>query len=80
MVDFAVLDRDELGEDADGDLLGCDRADVETDRRVHVLERIGRDLVGDELVVDARDFRAAANQAEIPQFERRKSPKRFEGS
>src|SRR5258707_65476 len=39
---LAVLDRNQLGEDADRDLLRGDGADVQADRRVHVAERDGR--------------------------------------
>ena len=41
---LAVLDGDQLREDADGDLLRRDGADVEADRRVHALEEFGRHL------------------------------------
>ena len=41
---LAVLHGDQLGEDADGDFLRRDGADVEADRRVHALQRLRRHL------------------------------------
>ena len=75
---LAVLDGDQLGEDADGDFLRRDGADVEADGRVDVLERLGRHLVGEQLVVDARHLGAAADEAEIAQLARRQRAQRLE--
>ena len=41
---FAAADGDQLGDDRDGDLLRGDRADVEADRGVHVLEVLDGDV------------------------------------
>src|SRR5688572_24161444 len=65
--DPAVLDGNELGDDADGDFLRSDSADVETDRRVDALERFSSDSVLDECVEDAFDLRLAAYEAAIAQ-------------
>src|SRR6185503_18876466 len=62
---LAVLDRDELGEDAHGDLLGRDGADVESDRRMDLLEQVRVRAVARELVVDARHLRPAADESEV---------------
>ena len=66
---LAVLHRDQLREDADRDLLRRDGADVEADRRVDAFQEIGRHLILDERLVDARHFRAASDQAEIATLE-----------
>ena len=75
---LAVLDGDQLGEDADGDLLRRDGADVEADRRVHARQRLGRHPVRRQRVVDARDLGAAADQAEVAQLARRQRAQRLE--
>ena len=76
--DLAVLDGDQLREDADGDLLRRDGADVEADRRVDALQQLGRHAVRGQRVVDARHLGAAADQAEIAQVARRQRAQRFE--
>src|SRR3954471_20266589 len=75
---LAVLHGDQLGEDADGDLLRRHGADVEADWRVHALEQGGRRLVLGERAVDARDLGAAADQSEIAQVARRERAQRLE--
>src|SRR5881392_3469350 len=70
-VGLAMFHGNELGQDADGDFLRPHRADVEADRRVDALQGDSGDPVGYQRVVDARDLRAAADQAEIAQFPRR---------
>src|SRR5579872_2370937 len=51
---LAMLDGDELGEDADRDFLRRHGADVEADGRVDALQAIGGHAALDERVVDAR--------------------------
>ena len=65
---LAVLDRNQLREDADGNFLRRDGADVQTDGRVHVAERVGRlrtRLVAkaNEAVVDAMLAMATAPES-----------------
>ncbi len=78
-VGLAVLHGDQLGEDADGDFLRRDGADVEADRRVDAL-RASRAASGRrvERVVDARDLRAAADEPEVAQLARRERAQRVE--
>ena len=45
---------------------------------MHAGQEIGRRLIGDERVVDARHFRPAPDQPEIAQLAGRKRPKRFQ--
>ena len=61
-----MADRDQLGEDADGDFGRRDRADVEADRRVHALRGTRpASLRLEQRVEDARHLGAAADQAEV---------------
>src|SRR3954471_834385 len=69
-LDLAVLHGDQLGEDAYGNLLRSDSADVQADRGVHLLEHVRRHAFGEQLVGDARHFRAAANEPQITQLAR----------
>src|SRR5262245_13424425 len=52
----AAADRDELGEDADGDFFRGDGADVETDRRMHARKALEWHAFLDERVVDLLDL------------------------
>jgi hypothetical protein len=74
----AAADGDELREDADGDLGWCDRTDLETDRRVHAIEAFRRHALGEQNRTDARDFRAASDEAQIAQIARGERPHGFE--
>src|SRR5690242_4345680 len=65
---LAVLHRDQLGEDADGDLLRRDGADVETDWRMHARQQRRIHALFDQRVVDTRDLGAAADQPQVSQF------------
>ena len=78
VAELAVLHGDQLRQDADGDLLRCDRADVQADRRMHALQALAGDAVLLQRVVDAGDLRAAADQAEIPEVPRREGAQRLE--
>src|SRR5438876_6462758 len=77
-VALAMFHGNELGQDADGDLLRRHRADVEADRRVDALQGDSGVPIGYQRVVDARDLRAAADQAEIAQLPRREGAQRLE--
>ena len=74
-----MLDGDELGEDADGDLLRRDRADVEADRaRARCAAARPACRSSTQRVVDARDLGAAADQAEVAEIARRQRAQRVE--
>src|SRR3954471_5307433 len=64
---LAVPDGNELREDADGDLGGRDRADVQTDRGVYAPETLARHALSLERLEDARHLGAAADQPEVAQ-------------
>ena len=73
-----MLHRDQLGEDADRNLLRRDRADVEADRGVHLLQVLVGHGVGLQRLVDPRDLGAAADEPEVAQLARRQRTQRFE--
>src|SRR5215831_13315131 len=75
---LAVLDGDQLREDAHGDFLRRDGADIEADWRMHAFEQIWRHLIGDELVVNARDLRPAADEAQVAELAGRERTQRLE--
>src|SRR5262249_7281790 len=73
-----VFHGNELCENADGDFLRRDRADVETDRRMDVREDVGARAFIAQLIVDACDLGPAADESEIPEFPRRERTHRIE--
>src|SRR5687767_9945152 len=76
--DLAVFHGDQLGEDADGDFLRSNRADVETDRGVHALEPVRLEAFPEQLVVNALYLRLAADQAEVAKGSCRQRAQRVE--
>src|SRR4030095_6773122 len=75
---LSVLGGDELGDNAHGDLLRGDRADVQPDGCVHSLERFVRCAFLDERVEDTSDLGLAANQATVTQRGSRQRAERIE--
>src|SRR5665213_3991429 len=61
----APTDGDKLGGDANGDFLRCERANLETHRRMNLLEAFGRDAFALERLVNRDHFTFAANHADI---------------
>jgi hypothetical protein len=68
LVDLPPPDGDQLGEDGDGDFLRRDRANVESNRRVHPLQEIRRHLLGEQRVVQTLDLGLTANQPEVAEI------------
>ena len=60
-----MLHGDQFGNDADGDFLRGDGANVEADRRVHRPERFGRGALFKKRVEDAPHFGFAADQPDV---------------
>src|SRR5262245_9917115 len=76
--ELAVLDGDQLRQDADGNLLWRDSADVEADGCVYPLEPLDRDALGVQRIVYSGDLRAAADETEVPHVLFRQRAKRLE--
>ena len=78
-VGLAAADRDQFGDDGDGDFLRGDGADVEANRGMDGLEAVDRDgAILDEHVVDPLHLGAAADETEVAQVPRRERPQRVE--
>src|SRR5689334_5158102 len=71
LLDAATPDRDELGQDADGDFFRRHGPEIETDGRVDAGQTLERHPFVDERVVDLLDLRLAADQADVAQVARR---------
>src|SRR5258705_10622969 len=77
-LDATAAHGDELGENADGDLLGGHRTDVEADRCVNVRQAFERHSLFNQGVVDLLDLRLAADQTDVAQFPRGQRPQSVE--